>query len=56
MPRLKLQIEAIEVVSFEPGSGDSIQEVSLRCTVDTCVITMGIDSCWCSEYASCECV
>jgi hypothetical protein len=57
MPKLKLQVESIQVVSFDPGNGDDgVQGQSLRCTVETCVITMGIDSCWCSEYASCECV
>jgi hypothetical protein len=57
MPRLKLQLEAIQVVSFEPGSdGVGVQEISLRCTVETCMVTGGIDSCWCSEYASCDCV
>ena len=56
MPKLKLQVEALEVVSFDFGSGDEIQEKSLRCTVDTCVVTAGIDSCWCSEYNTCDCV
>jgi hypothetical protein len=57
MPRLKLQVESIQVVSFDPGQGDdTLQERSLRCTVDTCVVTAGIDSCWCSEYNTCECV
>jgi hypothetical protein len=57
MSRLKLQVESIQVVSFDPGpADDTIQEKSLRCTIDTCVVTGGIDSCWCSEYNSCECV
>jgi hypothetical protein len=56
MPRLKLQVEAIQVVSFAPGAQDGgVEEVSLRCTTD-CVVTGGIDSCWCSEYYSCDCV
>lgn len=57
MPKLKLQLESIQVVSFAPGGGDDgVEERSLRCTVDTCVVTGGIDSCWCSEYNSCDCV
>ena len=41
----------------ELGSdGAGVLENSLRCTVDTCMVTGGIDSCWCSEYASCDCV
>jgi hypothetical protein len=56
MPRLKLQLDAIEVVSFDAGSGDTIAGNSLRCTVETCVVTAGIDSCWCSEFQSCDCV
>ncbi|WP_420126320.1 hypothetical protein [Longimicrobium sp.] len=57
MSKLKLQVESIQVVSFDPGQGDdTLQERSLRCTVDTCVVTAGIDSCWCSEYNTCECV
>lgn len=55
MPRLRLQLEALEVVSFDAGGSDGVQENSLRCTVDTCVVTGGVDSCWCSEYQSCDC-
>lgn len=56
MSKLKLQVESIQVSSFEPGwDGDGVQEVSLRCTTD-CMVTGGIDSCWCSEYNSCDCV
>jgi hypothetical protein len=55
MPKLKLQVESIQVVSFDPTGGDAgVQEVSLRCTTD-CALTGGIDSCWCSEYNTCDC-
>ena len=56
MPKLKLQLEALEVVTFDPGFEVGVEEKSLRCTVDTCVVTGGINSCWCSEYATCDCV
>jgi hypothetical protein len=56
MSKLKLQVESIQVSSFEPGwDGDGVQEVSLRCTTD-CMVTGGINSCWCSEYYTCDCV
>lgn len=56
MPKLKLQLENIQVVSFAPGpEEDGLMERSLRCTTD-CVVTGGIDSCWCSEYNTCDCV
>lgn len=56
MPKFKLQLEAIEVSSFEPGAGggDGMLGGSLACTTD-CALTAGIDSCWCSEYNTCEC-
>lgn len=57
MPRLKLQVEAIKVESFEAGAGDDagMDVVTPRCTTD-CVVTAGVDSCWCSEYVTCDCV
>lgn len=55
MPKLKLQLEAIEVVSFDPapfpGLDDEMQVITPKC-----VVTGGIDSCWCSEYYTCDCV
>jgi hypothetical protein len=55
MSRLKLQVEALEVVSFDPGSDDGLFADTLRCTTD-CVVTGGVNSCWCSEYNTCDCV
>lgn len=56
MPKLKLQLEAIEVSSFDlGGASDGLHQKTLDCTTD-CMLTAGIDSCWCSEYATCECV
>jgi hypothetical protein len=55
MSKLKLQVEAIKVVSFAPGGeDDQVMEQTLRCTTD-CALTAGINSCWCSEYNTCEC-
>ena len=56
MPRLKLQLESIKVVSFAPGpQDDGVEVVTPRCTTD-CQVTGGIDSCWCTEYVTCDCV
>ena len=56
MPRLKLQVASIQVVSFEAVPDVAgVQGDSLQCTIDDCVITAGINSCWCSEYDSCWC-
>jgi hypothetical protein len=56
MPRLKLQVDAIKVSSFDiGGGGEEVQQRTLDCTWD-CVVTAGVNSCWCSEYATCDCV
>lgn len=52
MPRLKLQVESIRVESFEPSAPD---DGEMMVITPRCVVTGGIDSCWCSEYASCDC-
>ncbi|HEY0017774.1 MAG TPA: hypothetical protein VGC13_15785 [Longimicrobium sp.] len=57
MSRLKLQVESIQVVSFEPsGNAAGAPAESLQCTIDDdCMVTGGINSCWCSEINSCWC-
>ncbi len=48
MPRLKLQVEAIEVVSFDPAPfpGD---DAEMQVVTPRCVVTGSVDSCWCTE-------
>jgi hypothetical protein len=57
MSKLKLQVESIQVVSFEPSENAvHAPAKSLECTLDEeCVVTGGINSCWCTEYATCWC-
>jgi hypothetical protein len=55
MKKLTLDVDAIQVASFEAAP-----PVPERGTVDgyqrtpDCPLTLDI-SCWCSEYATCEC-
>ncbi len=48
MPKLQLQVEAIQVVSFDPeptpGGDGEMQVITPKCQV-----TGGVDSCWCTE-------
>jgi hypothetical protein len=70
MKRLKLEIDALSVVSFPTapsteargtvqahvGTTPGCVDDTLRCTEALdCVVTSGINSCWCSEYNTCEC-
>jgi hypothetical protein len=55
MSKLKLQVESIQVVTFEPSvDGPGLPPESFECTTgDDCMVTGNIGSCWCSEYQSC---
>jgi hypothetical protein len=59
MRKLKLDVDTIDVASFDlvgPSGDNELFQRTLDCTWDTdCVVTGGVDSCWCSEYNSCEC-
>ena len=48
MPKLKLQVEAIQVVSFEPVS-DPFGDPGMEVITPKCVVTGSVDSCWCTE-------
>jgi hypothetical protein len=64
MKRLTLNVDALSVVSFPTAPA-----VTARGTVQAhvattpcaeentpaCVVTSGINSCWCTEYVSCSC-
>ena len=63
MKRLKLEIDALTVTSFSVAPAAEARG-TVQAHVDTtpcqeftptCEVTGGIDSCWCSEYNSCEC-
>ena len=69
MKRLKLDIEKLSIMSFATAAVPA-QRGTVRAHAATtpacktfdctfyepeCVVTGGINSCWCSEYASCEC-
>ncbi|HEU4886068.1 MAG TPA: hypothetical protein VFT45_27770 [Longimicrobium sp.] len=71
MKRLKLEIEELSITSFPtaavPAQRGTVQAhaattptcpKTYNCTYEgpECVVTGGIDSCWCTEYYTCDCV
>ena len=70
MKRLKLEIEDLSIMSFAmaavPAKRGTVQAhattptcpKTYNCTYEgpECVVTGGINSCWCSEYYTCDCV
>lgn len=56
MKKLRLDPESIRVTSFEAARAPEAQgTVQAHFATPACPLTRGIDSCWCSEYATCEC-
>jgi hypothetical protein len=70
MKRLKLEIEELSIMSFAtvavPAGRGTVQAHvattptcpgTFDCTYDgpDCMVTGGINSCWCSEYNTCDC-
>lgn len=56
MKKIKLQLDALAVASFETAAlpADMGTVAGYEAT-PYCVVTGGIDSCWCSEYNTCDC-
>ena len=71
MKKLALRVEDLEVVSFAVARAQEARGTvqahvtpvavcavkTAECTLyePECAVTGGINSCWCSEYASCDC-
>jgi hypothetical protein len=54
MKKLKLDVDAIEVASFEAAAiPDEPGTVQAYLATPACPLTRGIDSCWCSETPDC---
>jgi hypothetical protein len=71
MKQLKLDIDALTVTSFPTAPAAEARGTvqahvattptcpkTFDCTYEgpDCVVTGGINSCWCSEYNTCDCV
>ncbi|HEX2076767.1 MAG TPA: hypothetical protein VHG08_03635 [Longimicrobium sp.] len=56
MRKLRLDVHAIDVASFDPVAPLPGGEPFAK-TIDAtdCPLTAAADSCWCSEYNTCEC-
>lgn len=56
MKKLRLDVEELSVATFTtapaPVPSGTVQAHVLT---PKCVVTSGVDSCWCSEYVSCDC-
>jgi hypothetical protein len=58
MKKLALDLDALTVDSF-PTSREPVAEkgtVHGNATGWACPVTSGINSCWCTEFVSCDCV
>lgn len=57
MKKLKLTVDELSVVSFPTvRAGDEARgTVDGHVLTPKCVVTGGVDSCWCSEYNTCDC-
>jgi hypothetical protein len=56
MKKLRLELETLSVATFETGPArEERGTVQANHATPTCAVTSGIDSCWCSEFVSCDC-
>jgi hypothetical protein len=55
--KLKLNVEELSVVSFpiQPAQ-EARGTVEGHVLTPKCQVTGGVDSCWCTEYYTCDCV
>lgn len=55
MKKLTLNVETLSVETFETDTAAKERGTVHAHEVETpkCVVTGGIDSCWCTEYAGC---
>lgn len=57
MKKLKLELEDLTVASFATAPAAEAQgTVEAHIATPLCVVTAGINSCWCSEYHTCDCI
>lgn len=56
MKKLRLDMDALSVVSFPTAPAPQVRgTVDGNVLTPKCVVTSGVDSCWCSEYNTCNC-
>jgi hypothetical protein len=56
MKKLRLDLDTVRVTSFEAAPAPEEQgTVQAHLATPACPLTRNVDSCWCSEYATCEC-
>lgn len=56
MKKLTLRVEELSVVSFAVARATEDRgTVQAHVLTPKCVVTGGINSCWCSEYNTCDC-
>ena len=56
MKKLRLDLDALDVSSFPTAAPQADRgTVDGHVLTPKCVVTSGVDSCWCSEYNSCDC-
>ncbi len=56
MKKLRLDVETLSVATFATAPARTPRgTVQAHAATPTCQVTSGIDSCWCSEYVSCDC-
>jgi hypothetical protein len=57
MRKIRLAVDELSVVSFPTvaAAGGARGTVDGHVLTPKCVVTGGVDSCWCSEYNTCNC-
>ena len=56
MKKLRLDVEELSVVSFPTAPAQEARgTVQAHVLTPKCVVTSGVDSCWCTEYNTCDC-
>jgi hypothetical protein len=57
MKKLKLDVEELSVVSFPTQPAQEARgTIEGHVLTPKCQVTSGVDSCWCTEYYTCDCV
>ena len=58
MQKLTLNLDALAVESFDPQAAAPRERGTVQgheVLTPMCAVTSGINSCWCSEYNTCDC-
>jgi hypothetical protein len=58
MKKLALDLDALSVDSFATVAAEPAEKGTVHgnATGTACPITSGINSCWCTEFRTCDCV